>query len=156
MAGTESPGAPLLVTPYATISWERERSFARFVRNERPYATIADIDADGFAVERALQKAGRIRLLVDLRAVPPRNDPSFEFAIAKFRRKLLGGGQRVAIVVRTAIGALQVKRHMREDGFPVDVFTHEHEAITCLEALPLERTTPPPRPLARPALCRVG
>lgn len=128
-----SPSAPLLETPYATIRWNTTRSFARFVRSDLPFATIADIEIEGIKVERALEKAGNIRLLVDLRAVTPRNDPGFEASIAKFRSKLFGGGQRIVILVRTAVGALQVKRHMREDGFPVEVFTDEEAAIVFLE-----------------------
>jgi hypothetical protein len=160
MTGTESKGAPLLVTPYATISWEPGRSFARFVRNERPYASVTHIDSEGLEVEGALRKAGRIRLLVDLRAVTPRNDASFEVAIARFRHKLFGGSQRIVVLVRTAIGALQVKRHLREDGFRIDVFTSEEEAIVCLEALPLEPLAAHrwqlPRLMSRAAHVRLG
>ena len=128
-----SPIEPLLQTPYVTLRWNATHSFARFVRSERPFATIVDIESEGLKVERALEKAGNIRLLVDLRAVTPRNDPGFEAAIAKFRRKLFGGCQRIVILVRTAVGALQVKRHMREDGFPGEVFTDEGAAIVFLE-----------------------
>jgi hypothetical protein len=128
-----SPSEPLLETPYVTIRWNATHSFARFVRSDLPFATIAHIESEALKVERALEKAGNIRLLVDLRAVAPRNDPSFEAAIARFRRKLFDGGQRIVILVRTAVGALQVKRHMREDGFPVEVFTDEEAAIVFLE-----------------------
>lgn len=127
------PIEPLLETPYVTIRWNATRSFACFVRSELPFATRADIESEGIKVEHALERAGKIRLLVDLRAVTPRNDPGFEAAIAKFRSKLFGGGQRIVILVRTAVGALQVKRHMREDGFSVEVFTQEEEAIVFLE-----------------------
>jgi hypothetical protein len=124
---------PLLVTPYGTISWDAKRSLLRFVRSELGYATIADIEHEGTEVERVLEKAGRGRLLVDLRTVPPRNDPSFELAIARFRRKLFAGGRPAAILVRTAAGALQVMRHMREDGLDVKVFTQEAEALAFLD-----------------------
>jgi hypothetical protein len=36
------------------------------------------------------------------------------------------------ILVRTAVGALQVKRHMREDGCAVEVFTQEAAALAYL------------------------
>jgi hypothetical protein len=127
-----------LETPYCTIHWDERRALARFVRTERPYATIADIDDDGIAIQRVLERAGKVRLLVDLRSVMPRNDPGFEVAIANFRRRVLDGRQRVAILVRTAVGALQVKRHMREDGFQVEVFTSEEEALAYLEMRPSE------------------
>jgi hypothetical protein len=138
-----STSAPLLATSYANVFWDATRSFVWFVRTELPYATIADIEWEGFAVERALLKVGQVRLLVDLRAVMPRDDKSFEIAIAKFRRKLLGGDRQVVILVRTAMGALQVKRHLREDGFRVEVLTQEDEAIAFLNGLPLDRAPPP-------------
>jgi len=126
-------------TPYCSIDWDGTRGLARFVRTGLPYATIAAIDEDGMAIQRVLERAGKIRLLVDLRPVKPRNDPSFEVAIANFRRRVLGGRQRVAILVRTAVGALQVKRHIREDGFHVEVFTSEEEALAYLDMRPSER-----------------
>jgi len=129
----------LFESPYCTLDWEGTRVLARFVRTGLPYATIADIDEDGIALQRVLERAGKIRLLVDLRPVVPRNDPSFEVAIASFRRRVLGGRQRAAILVRTAVGALQVKRHMREDGFQVEVFTSEEEALAYLDMRPSER-----------------
>jgi len=156
-SGPVSAGAPLLVTPYATLSLEGGRSLVRFVRTELPYASLEDIEREGNEVERALAKAGKVRLLVDLRAVTPRDDPRFEVAIATFRRKVFGGGKRAAIVVRTAVGALQVKRHMREDGFAVEVFTEEAEALAFLERGPSEWT---PRwewtPRSAPGRSRLG
>jgi len=130
----------LLETPYCTLNWDGRRALARFVRTELPYATSADIDDDGLAIQHVLERPGKIRLLVDLRSIVPRNDPSFETSIAGFRRRVLGGRQRVAIVVRTAMGALQVKRHIREDGFEVEVFTSEEEALAYLDMRPSERT----------------
>jgi len=131
--------APLLETPYCSITWDARNSIVRFVRSNLAYATIADIEREGREVERALQKAGKVRLLIDLRAVTPRNDAGFEVAIVKLRSKLLGGGQQIAILVQTAIGALQVKRHMREDGFAVEVFTQEEEALAFLDMRVSER-----------------
>ncbi len=142
--------APLLVTLYGSLTWDAKHSIARFVRSCLPYASIADIEQEGREVERALQKAGKVRLLVDLRAVSPRNDPGFEVAIAKFRKRLLGGEQQIAILVGTAIGALQVKRHLREDGFAAEVFSQEEEALAFLDTTVSERAPRSSRaPLSR-------
>jgi hypothetical protein len=149
-SGPMRTSAPLLATRYSSIIWDAKNSIARFVRSSLAYASIADIEQEGLEVERALQKAGKIRLLVDLRAVTPRNDPGFELAIAKFRSKLLGGEQKVVILVGTAMGALQVKRHMREDGFAVEVFTQEEEALTFLDMSLSERAPrSSPAPVSR-------
>ena len=149
-AGPMRTSTPLHSTPYGSSTWDAKNAIARFVRSSVAYATVADIEQEGRGVERALAKAGKVRLLVDLRAATPRNDPAFEVAIARFRSKLLGGGQQVAILVQTAMGALQVKRHMREDGFPVEVFTQEEEALAFLDARISERTPrSSPAPLSR-------
>jgi hypothetical protein len=126
----------LLETPYSTIYQDTERRLTRFVRTALPYATVEDITLEGIVVQRALDKAGRARLLVDLRVVAARDDPVFEAAIARFRAKLLHGGARTAILVRTAMGALQVKRHLREDGLRVEVFDQEEDALAFFDLVP--------------------
>lgn len=152
----------LLATPYGTMTWDATHSIVRFVRTSLGYATAADIEREGVQVERALEKAGKVRLLVDLRAATPRNDPGFEADIVKFRRKLCGGGQKVVILVCTAMGALQVKRHMREDGFAVEVFTQEAAALACLaqhalaERAQRPKEVPASGPGLRAGLRRVG
>lgn len=151
----------LLKTPYGTLTWDATHSILWFVRSNVAYASLEDIEREGIEVERALQKAGKVRLLVDLRAATPRNDPGFEADIVKFRRKLFGGGQQVAVLVRTAMGALQVKRHVREDGFSVEVFTNESAAIAHLSQRPSDRglrpsEMAPARSPSRPGLRRAG
>jgi hypothetical protein len=140
-------GARILETPYCRVEWDDERSLARFVRTALPYATPPDIALEGILVQRALEKAGRGRLLVDLRAVAMRNDPGFEAAIATFRRRLLRGSGRTAVLARTAVGMLQVKRYAREDGFQVEVFDQEEAALAFIET----PASPGPRRGAEPA-----
>jgi hypothetical protein len=152
---------PLLKTPYGTLTWDATHSIAWYSRSSVGYASLEDIERESLEIERALQRAGKIRLLVDLRAATPRNDPEFEQAIVKVRRKLFGGGQQVAVLVRTAMGALQVKRHVREDGFAVEVFTNESMALAHLAQRPSDRGLrapdgPASRPGLKPALRRVG
>jgi len=127
-------GVRLLETRYCTLDLDEERALVRFVRSALPYATVADIDQDGTEIDLALEKVGRARLLADLRAAVARDDPGFERAMVRFRRKLFGGGGRMAILVRTAVGALQVKRHLREDGLVVEVFSTEDAALAFFDA----------------------
>jgi hypothetical protein len=149
---------PLLATPHGTLTWDMNHSIGRFVRTSVAYASAADIAREAVLIERALEKAGQIRLLVDLRAASPRNDPAFEADIVKLRRKLCGGGQKVAILVCTAMGALQVKRHMREDGFAVEVFTQEAAALAYLAQRATSERVPrsTEAPASGPGLRRVG
>jgi len=145
----------LLETPFSTIELDRHNLLVRFTRSEQPFATAAEIDHESNEIERVLEKFRRSRLLVDLRAaVPMRDDPAFEAAMIRFRQKLLRGSDRAVILVRTAVGALQVKRHMREDGSSVEVFQGEDEALGHLEGMQPESATraswtPPSRRFVR-------
>jgi hypothetical protein len=127
--------ARLLETAYSLIELDPRGGFYRFTRTEVPYPSSAAVEHEANEIERALDRCGRLRLLIDLRAVAPRNDPGFEVAVTRLRRTLFKGAERSAILVRTAVGALQVKRHMREDGFSVEVFQTEEEAVAYLDAL---------------------
>ena len=53
---------------------------------------------------------------MDLRLGPARNDPDFEKAMRKVVARLHNGFRRNAVLVRMAAGALQIRRHAREDG----------------------------------------
>src|SRR5262249_53118165 len=87
------PKARLLETPYGRLDWDGRRSLVRFVPSEVPYRTTADIEAEGIAMQRVLDGLGKVRLLIDLRAVMLRNDQRFEAAIAGFRRRAEGSPQ---------------------------------------------------------------
>lgn len=68
-------------------------------------------------------------LLVDLRATPGRNDPAFEEALKEHRRVLLTLAPRTALLVSTATGELQVRRHLQIDGLhQVEVTRDEDQA----------------------------
>jgi hypothetical protein len=123
----------LLETAYGIIDWDRQHNVVRFTRTETPYPSTAVIDHEAMEIERALERVRSVRLLADLRQAAPRNDPEFEAAMKGFRRKVFERAERAAVVVRTAVGALQVKRHMREDGFRVEVFQSEEEALSYLD-----------------------
>lgn len=72
-------------------------------------------------------------LLLDLRDARGRNDPDFEAQTRGLRGGLVRGFERAAMLVGSAAGKLQVRRHMVEDGFPdVLVTTDESEAMAFL------------------------
>jgi hypothetical protein len=75
------------------------------------------------------------RLLIDLRGGPPgRNDPEFERASEQWRRSLSEDFERVAILVRTAVGKLHIQRLGREIGREPSIFMDEAEALKFLGA----------------------
>lgn len=79
---------------------------------------------------------GAFGLLADLRASVGRNDPEFEDGLQKRRRELFERFKYTAIVVETAVGQLQVQRHIIQDGHghKVRVFTDPDEALTWLQS----------------------
>jgi hypothetical protein len=100
-------------------------------------------------IERAWGKANRAlsrldrrqhSLLLDMRQARGRNDDAFERAVAPYRAATVSGFSRVAILVRTRPGQLQIQRHVREDSLgDVVVFDSEQVALEWLNAaFPLE------------------
>lgn len=119
----------VLETPYIVIEAELSDFIVLLRRTEAEYPDIATLTADMAQACRVFDELGRERkkLLADLRQGPRRNDPTFEEAMAQIRPRLFRGFRGAAILVRTAVGALQVKRHIREDGAGAEVF-HEMDA----------------------------
>lgn len=69
-------------------------------------------------------------ILVDLREVKGRNDPTFEARMGSYRKRMFAPFERLGVLVGTAIGKLQVQRHMHEDGFKhAVVMDSEPEAL---------------------------
>jgi hypothetical protein len=125
----------LLATRHFAIDLDRARRLIRATRSGVPFESIEEIDLEVARLGAALDRMhGEWRLLVDLRAVPLRNDPAFEMAIQRLRRRLLAGAARAALLVRTAVGALQVTRHVREDHGDAEVFDDEARALAYLTA----------------------
>jgi hypothetical protein len=118
--------------------WVLERdpsaSALRLARTDAPYATLDELERAITAVLGALDAAGRAKhtLLIDLRQGPLRTDPEFESAMQHFRVETALGFVRVALLVRTAVGKLQVQRHVREEHAAAQVFTDEAEALEYL------------------------
>lgn len=86
---------------------------------------------DGFYAAMGDGEMSAFRLLIDLRQSVGRNDPEFEQRLVERRRELFRRFGRTAVLVRSAIGRLQVQRHIDEDGFSgvVAVFSSEPEAL---------------------------
>jgi sulfite reductase alpha subunit-like flavoprotein/cytochrome b involved in lipid metabolism len=65
--------------------------------------------------------------VVDTRQAPPRNDVAFEAAMRRMREQVCRTYARVAVIVVSAAGALQVSRLGRDDEAPTLV-THDEDA----------------------------
>jgi hypothetical protein len=84
-------------------------------------------------------------LLIDTREGPLRNDPEFESLLARARTSIVARFDRVAVLVKSAIGLLQVARYAREDKKSPRVFDDEEAAIASLIARPGRLSTKPPK-----------
>ena len=103
----------------------------RLARTPVPTVDLEEFNATFTAIHQVLRQLDRRRLglLVDLREGPMRNDPEFERALEHHRRQLCEGFACVVVLVRTATGKLQVKRHAREDHTGFEVFDDERAAL---------------------------
>jgi hypothetical protein len=124
----------LLETPYYTLDLDPSAPLVIFRRRDVPYPSGAAIEAEAKRIEQAIAGVGSkgYHLLVDVRPSLPRNDAEFERGIVSIRRQLVRYAHRIVVLVQTATGALQVQRHIRDDGMDARVFHDEHEAMSYL------------------------
>ena len=108
----------------------------RLVRTEEPFDSIDALRNATLAVELAVIGLPRgLSLLIDAREARARNDAEFEAEFKQARRPILAHFARIAVLVKSAAGRLQVSRYGREDDLPHQlVFESEELAITYLTA----------------------
>jgi len=124
----------LLGNAFVSVSIDRVSGVARVTRSVQRAESVEEITA---AFDRAIEVLDtldreRLRLLIDLRAAPGRNDAEFERAMAPRRHQLMRAFAAVAILVQTPVGNLQVGRITREDGANALVFNDEAKALSWL------------------------
>jgi hypothetical protein len=119
---------------FTTISMDPKGPLVRSVRSDVPFPSIEALERSVGESIRTLDgigRAGRV-LMSDLRAISGRNDALFEETMKKLRPRLYGGFVRVAILVRSSVGALHIKRLVRGDGIAIMVMTDEADLIEYL------------------------
>lgn len=98
----------------------------RVARSKTPFTDVAEAERAYGAMDRALATVvPGSRLLLDVRDAPPRNDPEFEAAVTRVRDRAFVRFVKVAVLVRTAVGRLQVQR--MNQGLPASVGTFDDE-----------------------------
>ncbi len=131
MVSPDSAPGPKRVhdTPYHRV--ERHDGFLKMIRSAEPYPDLATIEAEYDALVSALglYKNRKLGLLVDLREAKGRNDPGFEQALLRWRRKSLEGHEPLVLLVKSALGQMHVERHMKDDGLEALVTTDATEAL---------------------------
>lgn len=123
-----------LQTPYFTVHSDSAGFVVRLQRTNLDYADIPAMDRDMETINTALDRLGRERknLCIDWREGPLRNDAPFEEALRRSMPRLVRGYRAVAIIVRSAVSALQIKRQLREASLYSEVFQDEADAFDYL------------------------
>lgn len=119
---------------YYTVLVDEPLRFVRLVRSEKPFASVPEMEACFAQLLPIMDALDRSRyvLLSDVRAVPGRNDPDFEAVFSRMRPLWLGGFRKVAVLVQSTVGLLQVQRYARSDGIVRRVSTDEAELLKYL------------------------
>ncbi len=126
--------AELLRNPYFVVELEEAPRLILLTRTSEPFASVAEAAARWLEVVAALDRGGRgdRALLTDLRLGPARNDPAFEQAVRAILPDVHRGFRKNAVLVRLAVGAMQIRRHAREDGIERLVTDSEEAALAYL------------------------
>lgn len=146
---------PLLVSTHWEIETGVREKILLVRRTANGYTSLNELRSSFEDVKRVVDPLDRstMSLLADLRLAPPRDDPEFERVALEQPKYLAPGFQRAAVVLRLAIGLLQVQRHMQQMGLPIRVFNDEQQALDYLRgrlvdpvsnrrALPVSRRGP--------------
>lgn len=134
MVSPSSPSTEINRDEFWTVERTAIPPMLRITRSNVRFEREEDIETSSRAVLEATSRfdRSRYRLLVDLRDGPLRTDRTFEERFEKFRAEMLRGYARTAILVRSAVGKLQVQRHARADATPLQVFDDEKAALEFL------------------------
>ncbi len=89
----------------------------RVTRTNARFETLQQLEEECEGLCAALARSRPKSALFDLRTAPGRNDAQFEAAIAPWRKKMMEPFNSIALLVTSAVGQLQVQRHMHADGW---------------------------------------
>jgi hypothetical protein len=126
----------VLRNAHFVVTVDRAAKLVRVTRTAAPFDSIEQIEQECIEITEALAFVDRsvMTLLLDIRAAPGRNDPKFEAATLQLRTAAVRGFGRVAVLVQTLAGALQVRRHSREDGVERIIYDDEERLLDYLTA----------------------
>jgi hypothetical protein len=133
--GDADPPLELLHNAFVTIQHWPSRRLLVVTRSAAPITQLAEVDEAWGSVVAALSRLDKTQasLLIDMRKAIGRNDDAYERAVARHRAATVEGFARVAVLVRSMPGQLQVQRHMKEDRLSkVRIFNAEPDALAWL------------------------
>ncbi|MBX3273205.1 MAG: hypothetical protein KF729_23270 [Sandaracinaceae bacterium] len=97
-------------------------------RTSEPFPSLAELDRVCAPVLAEIARRAPARLLTDLREAPSRNDPEFEERFAPYRAQMTRAAARNAVLVRSRVGALQIRRLAQRDDADLEVFHEDADA----------------------------
>jgi len=124
----------LLHTAHFILSADETALIVTRTRTAQRFASLEELAAEYDGVVQALDRVDRAvyALLIDLRLAPPRNDEAFEAAVTRYQAPLYDRFRRVAVVVATAAGRLQLRRFLADSRPDAGLFTDMDEATAFL------------------------
>jgi hypothetical protein len=123
--------------PYARVTHDPTRRLVQYRRSDLPYPTPAIALQSIHRQRSAMLSPPRTLdcvILMDVRDGPLRTDPEFEQVMKQSSPDMGQHFKRCAVLVRTAIGRLQLTRHLTERRSPSLVFDDESRALAWLLA----------------------
>ena len=113
------------------VEFGAEQRIIRLVRTAVPQTTqlMASLVSELLG---ALQPLRPAHILLDMRLAPGNNDPEFEQVMAGLRPRIDAGFLRIGVLVRSAVGALQLRRWVSSDGVERIVATDEDQLLRIL------------------------
>jgi hypothetical protein len=124
----------LFRSPQLIVTREESGRVIRARRTASPFGSAADMYAVEAQFLRALPIRDRfaVSVLVDVRDAPMLANDALEIEAVKVIDAMASEFERSALLVRTAVGALQVRRIARTNSFRLELFEDEAVALAYL------------------------
>ena len=123
-----------------------EGRIVRIVRSPQAFLNVLELHHERLLLAEALNHLGRAGrgLLVDSREAPHTTDDRMQEEFRRFRLDVSRGFDAVAVLVRTKVGMLQVRRLGTQPSSEARAFDDENVAIAfLLEQVPSAPPVPP-------------
>lgn len=107
----------LIATEHYILEEDEAHRVAVLRRTPVPFKSIEEIvESNDRVLEQLRPYHAGYGVIVDMRQAPQRNDPSFENAMSRLRNRVTEVFARVAVLLDSAVGVLQVDRLGRAEG----------------------------------------
>lgn len=140
-------GVELYRDDYVYVVANPDGIVVHMIRTSIAHPSPEILEESYLQVTRAFDRYGRTGrgLLVDVRGAIGRNEPQFEAALARARKRNDAGFARIAVLLRTQAGMLQMMRLSDEDGTLRLITMDERVAVDYLRTglIPTEVRPPP-------------